>query len=107
MFKHCEGQTPLTLFEAQRALFIHKGWIEPPRISSSSWPEIDQSLCEAYGWTPQQIDRMTVPEIRVACNGKDSWKGLSWREQIEHHIMKDKLTVEERLLAYQIALGQV
>lgn len=31
---------------------------------------MDQSLCETYGWTPQQIDDMTLPEIRVACKSK-------------------------------------
>ena len=80
---------------------MSKGWISVPRTSSVDWIAIDQNLCEAYGWTPAQIDAMTLPEIRVALRGKSGAGGVN--QALAHIKMKEQLTVEEKLLAMRMA----
>ncbi len=71
------------------------------------WAKIDQSLCELYGWTPQQIDAMTLPEIRVGLTRPDDpSKGQSW-DKLTVARLKDRLTPAERLIAMALALDQI
>lgn len=90
----------------QKWFFVLKGWKPLPDESEPTpWTEIDQSLCEAYGYTPQQLDQMTLPEIRVLAAGKPD-KKTDLLSALEHVMLLKKLTPDERLLAMRIALGR-
>jgi hypothetical protein len=92
------------LYEAQRILLIQKGLVPYPKHDGhTDWPSVDQSLAETYGWTLQQIDEMTLPEIRVACKGQ---RVPSLGEKFQHMKLKKHLGLQEKLLAMRIAAAQ-
>jgi hypothetical protein len=103
IFQRCQGSDPISLYEAQRILLIQKGLVPYPKHDDhTDWPSVDQSLAETYGWTLQQIDEMTLPEIRVACKGQ---RVPSLAEKLRHVKLKKHLTILEKLLAMRIAAG--
>lgn len=70
----CSGLVPRTIYEAECELFRRLGLLpEDDRPwTPVDWPKIDRALAESYGWTLEQIDEMTLPEIMVMVPREDA-----------------------------------
>jgi len=75
---------------------MRKGWIAPPS-HEVDWAAIYQSLCEAYHWSPYEIDQLTLPELKLALYRQPAKEDAS-----QHLQMKLHLSPEERLSAMRM-----
>lgn len=100
MVNRCSG-VALTPYDAGWILYRSLGWVpDEPVTKGIPWDDWYRALAETYGWTPDQIDNLTLPEIvtflPIEDRNRNDARAGEWRQ------MYRKLTPAQKL-----ALGYV